>query len=318
MLKLKKTILALSILLALTFSLDIFRGDAQTRKPASGAGPAAAPSRPKLVGLPPKQGVDYQSFDHGTHSLNCDDCHQVTGKERVTKFPKHEACVECHSFPLFTIHQKAAFCLVCHETPKNLAIVKAQFPDQRDEQFGIKFPHGVHVKLNSKDFNATNTGDLFDTRDEKEKKIQEIASKSGCNECHVKEGKEKKEENFSAPKHPECARCHGVGPKNVPPNMTQCLECHKPFMPVRRAVNFIIPKFRHDRDHEMDTRKGAKKGSTLECQFCHKQPAASKRLFDIEAPLLSNCVICHNDTKDGTAHPLTPSEQINLKQDPAK
>jgi hypothetical protein len=319
MLKLKKAILALGILLALALSLDVFTGDAQTRK-GTGAKPAAgseeSAQRPKLAGLPPKMGVDYKKFDHGTHSLSCEECHTIKGyNERVTQFPGHAACQECHDFPRFTIHQGAAFCLVCHETTKNLSIVKSQFPDQRDDQFGIKLPHSIHVSLSAKDFNLGNFTDILDQRDEKEKKIQEIAKTSGCAECHTKEGKEKKEENFSPPHHPECNRCHGVAPKNVAPNMTQCLECHKPFSPNRPAVNFIVPKFRHDRDHEADTRKGAKKGATLQCQFCHKQPAASKRLFDIEAPLLSNCTICHNDTKDGTAHALTPSEQINLKQD---
>src|SRR5438874_1681159 len=115
MVKLKKAILALGILLALALSLNIFTGDAQTR--AGGA--TQNPARPKMVGLPPKPGVDYSKFDHTIHSLKCEECHvNVNNSERVTKFPGHAACQECHAFPQFTVYKGAAFCLVCHETQK--------------------------------------------------------------------------------------------------------------------------------------------------------------------------------------------------------
>src|SRR5688572_22879089 len=109
MLKLKKAILALVSLFALVLSLDVFTGDAKTGMPE----PAAAQSKTaaKLPGLPPKQGVNYAKFDHTTHSLSCDECHDVDEAERVTKYPVHAACEECHSIPMFTLKQD--FCIIC-------------------------------------------------------------------------------------------------------------------------------------------------------------------------------------------------------------
>lgn len=339
MLKVKKAILALAAIIAIVLSLDIFNTDAQTLK--SGGNPSAKPaaeeaqdqSLPKkksqitLTGLAPRPGVDYKTFQHSTHSLDCATCHDdeasrtsYDNDERVTKFPYHPACEQCHSIVFFSLKQE--FCLICHDQPARTNWpAKPVFPDQKDDQFGIKFPHGIHMKLKSSDFGYV---DFFSNPDAKELKIQEMATNSACNECHVKDGKEKKEENFSAPHHPECARCHGIDVKplkKVAPAMHECLECHKPFMPIRKAVNFIVPSFRHDKDHEADTRDKTIKAASkdkFDCFFCHKQATQTKRLFDIEPPLMGNCTVCHNDGKTGTAHKLTPSEAINLRPDPVK
>ncbi|MEW6730622.1 MAG: hypothetical protein AB1489_04725 [Acidobacteriota bacterium] len=330
MLKLKKAIFALVSLLALVLTLDGFIGSAQTQKGGKKKVTSSQSQRKGGIGaaaLPPRPGINYARFEHTTHSLSCEECHDVKVGNRVTKFPYHPACEECHAFVPFTFADGGAFCLICHETPKDWRIVKPQFPDQKDDQFGIKFPHDVHVGLKAKDYNVGNVDILIDRdRSQQEIAIQETAAKFGCNECHVKEGKDKKEENFSTPHHPECARCHGVGPKNELPHMYDCLGCHKPWMPIRKAVNFLVPNFRHDKDHDLDTRpeiekklkeeqkKSGKKPETpkLDCKFCHKQTSASKRLFDLEPPMLKACEVCHS--KDGNAHELTPAEAVNMKR----
>lgn len=337
MLKAKKAVFALVSLLALTMIFDSYISGAQTKKggkPAPSGGPnlsGAAPAKggPKLSGLGPRPGVNYDTFDHTTHSLNCQDCHEVKDGERVTVFPGHNACEECHSIVSFTVlarvQRQPGFCLICHE--KDLVKVLPNFPDQRDDQFSIKFPHSVHVGLDAKDY-STGLYKLFDDRNESERKIQEVAQESGCLECHVKEGKENKEENFSTPHHPECWNCHGVSPKKVDPDMNNCLGCHIPFGPFREAATNITVGFRHDKDHERDTRPDVKKvkdkdtGKMVEpmlnCKFCHKEAAASKRLADVGPPFLSTCLACHNNTKKASGHELTVLEAINMKADPVK
>jgi cytochrome c553 len=318
MLRLKKVIFALVSLLALTLTVDRFTSDAQTKKGGGGAKPPAQSTlKRKVVAqpLPVRQGVDYTTFNHATHSPDCMSCHdQHRFDQRAVQFPKHAACEDCHPIPVYTLGTRFGFCYICHE--KDAKTVLSTFPELKEEQFGVKFPHSVHVGLDAKDFNLGNIA-ITDTRTDEDRKIQEVSKTSGCIECHEKDGKDKKEENFTNPGHPECARCHGVAPKMVPPLMIDCLGCHKPFLAPKKAVSNIVASFRHDKDHEKDTRPDAKKGALLDCKFCHKVTATTKRLQDVTAPFLSNCTVCHNDGKKATAHALKSSESVNLAIDPA-
>lgn len=319
--KIKKAIVLLVCLLGLIASLDFFKGIAQTKRGAGTQKKTPATDNPKkvnMVPLPVRQGVDYSKFDHAMHSPDCQSCH-TSGKygDPVTDWPKHDTCENCHAIsPAFTLIQRGAFCLICHE--KNLKTVKSEFPEQKPDQFVTRLPHSVHVGLKAKDSNKYGDPTYGEGFSEDDLKLQQVARKSGCLECHVKDGKEQKEENFSEPGHPECARCHGLAPGNVLPIMNDCAGCHKPFLASYEPVTDIVPKFRHDRDHEKDTRPDAKKGETLDCKFCHKETAASKRIQDITRPFVSNCTICHFKGKKASGHELTPEELKNMRPDPEK
>src|SRR5437773_11708300 len=92
MLRLKKTILLLSLLLALTFSLDIITGGAQTKRGTGGQRRTADAQSQAKKKIPqgPVKGVDYSVFDHARpeHKFACETCHNnVKEALRVTQFP---------------------------------------------------------------------------------------------------------------------------------------------------------------------------------------------------------------------------------------
>lgn len=389
MLRLKRVVFLLVLLGAIALNIDFSISDAQTKKGGAQSGPAVASQKgPKLSPLPVRSGVDYSKFDHASHSPDCLSCHipnrtpKITGKQpesartpftyddRVTQFPPHAACEECHSIVEFTLASKIAskntigakyFCQICHEADSKTVL--SQFPKQRDDQFGMKFPHDLHQGIKSKSYNV---GPKIAELTDEEKKLQAVAISSGCNECHVKEGKDKGEENFSIPYHPECARCHSETPtdtaakdnpefkiKNERPYMSDCLGCHKAFMSPRPVVTDIVVQtgvvkpFNADRinpdkpykpdaiafthsysSHEQDVLKEKNKKVVvdgkeklvypdLDCKFCHKEAAKSKRMQDVVAPSLQGaCLPCHNSGKGGLkqkGHELTLGEIINLR-----
>src|SRR6185369_7453876 len=155
-------------------------------------------------------------------------------------------------------------------------------------------------------------------------KFQAVTKESGCVECHVKDGKEKKEENFSRPYHPECARCHTV----VKPKMKggDCEGCHQMKSPTRVEGTNLITGFFHDSTHEDDNRPKDQKdpakdkkfltkdGKKLKCQFCHDVDRVAK-LVDVQIPLQSRCTPCHNANKTAVARALTSEELAKLKPD---
>lgn len=370
MLRLKRVVFLLVLLSAIALNVDFSIIDAQTKKGATGpkapttsSPTTGAQKTPKLSPLPVRlQGVNYSVFDHASHSPDCLSCHipnrvpKLTGKlknkqpaavttpftydDRVTQFPPHASCEECHSIVQFSFPVPATkgFCQICHEADKETVLSK--FPDQRDDQFGLKFPHDVHVGTKAKDYNV---GPKLPELTDEQKQIQAVATSSGCNDCHVKEGKDKKEENFLLPFHPECARCHSEIPrdpaakddpkfkiKNEKPYMSDCLECHKPFMAERPVVSGIILQlppgvfFTHGKTHEEDvrdkkTKKEKGKYPSLDCKFCHKDAAKAKRTQDIIVPSAKDsCLPCHNDGKGEykgkeEGHKLTIGETTNLR-----
>lgn len=351
MLRLKKIVLLVMFLLVAVLVWDGFTSDAQTRRGGGGPGPVAGGqgqnNGPRLTPLPIRPGVNYTVFDHASHSPDCFTCHipnktykgvktvrqapqpPYTLDDRVTQFPQHAACEQCHAIFQFSAPQSRGFCFICHE--KDAVTVKTQFPDQRDDQFGTKFPHNVHVGLNAKDYNVGGPRPVLTPEEEQ---LQAIAKSSGCNECHVKDGKDKKEENFGYAHHAECARCHGLTPmkegekpKNEKPYMNDCLGCHKPFMAKHNPSTDIVYRitenqpFLHDKTHEEDVlQKKNDKGKwpALDCKFCHKETSNAKRTQDIAPPGLSSCIPCHNNGKNGLkqkANELTIGETLNLKQD---
>ncbi|MBI4852348.1 MAG: hypothetical protein HY819_11180 [Acidobacteria bacterium] len=371
MLKLKRVVFLLVLLSAIALNIDFSVIDAQTKKGGSQKTPTTNPTTnpttgpqkgPRLAPLPVRSGVDYSKFDHASHSPDCLSCHipnrkppkfaykqpadasiPFTFDDKTTQFPPHFACEECHFFAPLTLSK--GFCEICHEPDKKTVLPK--FPQQRDDQFGLKFPHDVHVGTKAKDYNV---GPKLPELSDDQKKIQAVATSSGCNDCHVKEGKEQKEENFFLPYHPECARCHSeelrdpaakddpkFKIKNERPYMRECLECHKPFMAPRPVVSGIVVQipddkvknkdfnfFTHGKSHEEDVRdKKTKKEKgqypSLDCKFCHKDAAKGKRVQDIIAPSVKDaCLPCHNDGKGDfkgkqEAHPLTVGETSNLR-----
>jgi hypothetical protein len=255
----------------------------------------------------PKRGVNYSSFKHSSHSQSCAACHKVKEGERAQHFPGHTACNDCHFFPAFTVGARS-YCVVCHTPPGNNAKLKG-FPDQRKDQFAIKFPHNVHVGMDVKDYNP-----LVPVREisEELKKVNAISEKGGCISCHVKEGPQKKETNFSKPYHPECAQCHGDEGKKVAPAMSNCAGCHIAPTPNRSEVSGIITGFRHDRDHERDVRPTAKSKAVLECKFCHNTAVKAKKLIDILPPSADKCTVCHNSEIGARA--LTSQELAKLSK----
>lgn len=255
----------------------------------------------------PQRGVNYSRFDHDSHSPRCNECHRVAEGKRVTSFPVHNACDDCHFFPAFTIAQRG-FCIICHTPPGNTARMQ-RFPEQRSDQFAIKFPHNIHVGMDVKDYNPIVA---VSAPSEEQLKIQEVSIKNGCYSCHVKDGKERKEENYSKPHHPECAQCHGDEGKKVAPAMNNCAGCHIAPMPGRVELSNLVANFRHDRDHERDIRPEAKTKKMLDCKFCHKTAVRAKKLVDIQAPEESSCLACHN--KDVGAVILTPKQTARLKK----
>ncbi len=362
----------LVLLSAMALNLDFSIIDAQTKKGGTQKAPTTSPTPkgqkgPKLNPLPvrqqkdPKTGklipiVDYSKFDHASHSPDCLSCHipnrkppKFAGKQpvaastpftfddRTTQFPPHAACEECHSIVEFTIGAKE-FCSICHEQDRETVLSK--FPEQRDDQFGLKFPHDVHVGIKATGYNV---GPKLPELTDEEKQIQAVATSSGCNDCHVKEGKDKKEENFFLPFHPECARCHSEVPRNPAakddpnfkirnekPFMRECLECHKPFMAERPLVSGLILQlppgifFTHGKTHEEDvrdkkTKKEKGKYPSLDCKFCHKEASKAKRVQDIIMPSAKDsCLPCHNDGKGDykgkeEGHKLTIGETTNLR-----
>jgi hypothetical protein len=396
MLRLKRVVFLLVLLGVVVLNIDFSISDAQTKR-GTQSGPAVANQKgPKLNPLPVREGVDYSKFDHASHSPDCLSCHipnrtpktglgkEFSGKvkqpesaktpftydDRVTQFPPHAACEECHLIFQFTLAAKVGakptigakyFCQICHEADSQTVL--AQFPKQREDQFGMKFPHDIHQGIKSKSYNV---GPKIAELTDEEKKLQAVAISSGCNECHVKDGKDKNEENFSIPYHPECARCHSETPtdpaakddpnfkiKNEKPYMSDCLGCHKPFMSPRPVVSDIVVQtgvvkpFNVDRinpdkpykpdsipfthsysSHEQDQLKkkdvkvvvdGKEKlvYPNLDCRFCHKEAAKSKRMQDVVASSIKDaCLPCHNDGKNGSkqiGHELTLGEKINLR-----
>src|SRR5437762_2994549 len=214
MLKLKRTIFVLVSLFALALFFNNFIGVQAQR-----GGGAQTPRKRAPKGPAPK--VDYKVFDHAdpAHKFACETCHDnVVEGQRVTDFPNaHDsriepACDNCHNRPIFTIYQSGAMCFICHQKMKKSAGVPkdlTEFPDQRKDQFGIFFPHTTHKNMKAKDFDKTATDiDLFISFNSREPKDQAIAKESNCVECHLKDRKDKKEENYSTPHHAECARCH--------------------------------------------------------------------------------------------------------------
>jgi hypothetical protein len=264
-----------------------------------------ATAEPQRRGIPPgpKRNVNYARFKHSSHSTNCATCHKVKEGERVARFPGHNSCNDCHFFPAFTVGARS-YCMVCHPAPGNTAKLKG-FPDQRDDQFAIKFPHNVHVGMDVKDYNP-----IVPVKEmsEEQKKVQAIAEKGGCISCHVKDGPDKKETSFSKPHHPECAQCHGDEGKKVKPVMNDCAACH--IAPAKRSeLSGLIANFRHDRDHERDTRPSAKSKALLDCKYCHTTAVKAKTLSDIKPPEADKCIACHNDE---VARALKPEEMAKL------
>ncbi|MCS6884312.1 MAG: hypothetical protein RMM17_08690 [Acidobacteriota bacterium] len=281
----------------------------------------------RLIGLAPKRGVDYSKFSHTTHNLECSKCHEVKEGEKAYKFPTHDACNECHNFVPFRL-AAPAFCMICHDNQKNYSSVRKSYT-RSSSDFGTKFPHSAHIGLNGVDFDKSNP-DLYESLDNKLKKVQLTSKDSGCIECHLKDGPEKKEQNFSIPNHPECFRCHGSKPETkVPPFMQDCLGCHKPWLREQDSVSGLFPTFYHDDTHEYDSRpkpkgkspeerdlilkeraKDLTKNKKLKCQYCH-DVNKSVRLADIGRPLQSHCTVCHD--KQATARELTPEELGKLR-----
>ncbi|MEW6733860.1 MAG: hypothetical protein AB1489_21215 [Acidobacteriota bacterium] len=259
----------------------------------------------------PRRGINYQRFSHTSHSPNCASCHQVKEGQRVTHLPNHPTCSNCHFFPAFTVGARS-FCLICHMPPGNTARLKG-FPEQRKDQFSIKFPHNIHVGLEVKDYD---TPVPIHKLSEEQEKVQVIAEKNGCFSCHIKDGPKKKEASFSKPYHPECAQCHGSGGNKVAPAMNECKGCHQAPTPARKEIDNTVPNFRHDRDHERDIRPQAKSKATLDCKFCHSGAIKTKQLVDIQPPEVDKCNACHND--EVGAHKLTLEETAKLKQSAPK
>ncbi len=327
MLRLKKMVLAVVSILTITLSIGYFRSDAQTGRSAGKKGEA------RLVGLAPRPGVDYSKFSHTTHSLECSDCHEVKDGEIAYKFPKHDSCNECHNFVPFRL-SASGFCMICHDNKNNYKSVRPGYAEKAQSDFGTKFPHAVHIGANGTDFDKNNK-DPLDGFDEKLKKVQAVSKESGCIECHVKDGPDKKEQSFSNPNHPECFRCHGSDPNTkVAPVMQDCTGCHKPWLAKQNSVSGLFPTFYHDDTHEDDSRpkpktktpeereailkeraKDLTKNKKLKCQYCHDVNKA-ERLVAIDRPLQSRCTVCHD--KRATARALTDEELDKLKADPAK
>jgi cytochrome c553 len=271
----------------------------------------SATAEPQRRRIPPgpKRNVNYSRFKHSSHSSNCASCHRVKEGARVTNFPGHNACNSCHFIPAFTVGARA-FCIVCHTPPGNTARMKS-FPEQKPDQFSIKFPHNVHVGMEVKDYNP-----IVEVKEvsEEEKKIQAIAVKGGCISCHEKDGKAKKEKDFSKPFHAECAQCHGKDGKKVAPAMDNCVGCH--IAPAKRSIlSGLFADFRHDKDHERDIRPEAKSKAMIDCKFCHKGAVKAKTLADIKPPEESACIACHNEQVG--AHSLKPQELAKLTPSPA-
>jgi hypothetical protein len=356
MLRLKKVVFLVMLLFTIAMLVDWSSSDAQTKKGSTVASPTTADKDPGRANtlrvkrdfnaVGPNAKVSYQTFNHAVHSPDCESCHTSEKyDQRVVNYPDHPACENCHAFQQFSISYYnpkvigAGFCKVCHTPDKKEAQIISKdsdyhvkpFPEQRDDQFGIYFPHSVHEKVKSQGYNF-GTIDFATFRAEPEYlKLQQAAINFGCNECHIKDSQEKKEENYSMPGHTECARCHGFIPKkSVPPFMNDCRGCHKPFMathqPSTNIVSLIEKKgmsfFRHDKDHEEDTRPDAKKVEKgqpkplLECNFCHKDTVKSNRTQDIVPPYVSNCTACHFKGKGASGHELELSEIVNLRPDP--
>ncbi len=348
MLKLKRVVFLLVFLSAIALNIDFTVTDAQTKKGKPQANPAATATKktPKLTPLPVRPGVDYSVFDHNSHSPDCLSCHipdrvptftdkrikqpdiakkPFTYDDRVTQFPPHAACEECHSIVQFSFPVPATkgFCQICHEADKKTVL--SVFPEQRDDQFGMRFPHDIHVGIKSKSYNV---GPKVEELTDEQKQLQAVSISSGCSECHVKDGKDKDEEDFSIPYHPECARCHSEAPtdptakdnpkfklKNEKPYMRECLECHKPFMAPRPVVSDIIvqtdppPKFNPERinpdkpykstaipfthsysSHEQDLLK--EKVTKLGPD---KKPVLDKNGKEVKAFPELKCQYCHED-----------------------
>ncbi|HEY6330343.1 MAG TPA: hypothetical protein VI756_13475 [Blastocatellia bacterium] len=171
-------------------------------EPAAEASPSPTPSPGSdIIGAAPAKLLDQNlKFDHNRaehKKQDCTLCHVRTDNNPEPTFPKHSACLACHTTDFTSSNNK--FCVVCHVVPVPPKGDRISFPATLG-QFGVKgFSHKTHLDP---------------------AKMPAGTAVPKCGTCHSFDAQFIQ---ASFPAHPQCYSCHShqAGEK-----LGSCQTCH--------------------------------------------------------------------------------------------
>jgi hypothetical protein len=237
-------------------------------------------AQPLLAAAAPKAGkaqvIDTTSpFDHDVHmdskkvgkGLKCETCHQMTTAEgqcpkTEVRFPKHEACTECHNASFYT--PPLTICSNCHKAAQFAAKNPLRELTRQVTPRKAEFSHKSHL-------------------DPAGTAVRKMGQKTDCVSCHeMKKGGDV----VTHPSHPNCCECHTK--PSVQPQMANCGACHSAGRFVQRPPSKI-----HDFSHKKH-REDPRTGNSMQCGQCHVNTQLAVSLRTIRIPEMGTCVQCHN------------------------
>lgn len=279
---------------------------------------------------PPR--IDYSKFSHRTlkHIQTCDACHKFPSPNwkdvrvgdvafpDVTEYPRHVACMSCHSQQFFR-GVRPVICSVCHVsfTPKNSprhpfpSLGETFFATDRGREFvsdfNVSFPHEKHIEIVSslKPYTEPTTRIRFITASFVQQSAPPAeASCSVCHQTYKPQGDSVEEYVMPPPKdlpegafwlkkgafktvpmtHATCSTCHSED-SGLPPAPSDCNACHK-LPPLEQSA-----QAHSDFDPKVAATMGITDNMTL-MKWRKRESGAFRHEWMSHAEL--SCASCHN------------------------
>lgn len=272
----------------------------------------------------PNRGILVNHELHTNEGLDCTDCHEVIGGERVG-FVDHETCMLCHEIPEESATAPAQFmqdtsCTKCH--------IRADYsvaPDRQMITSEMKFDHEVHVNAEvdcatcheNPDKPMPKTGILMAQCMQCHEKaghaftgvagsglVAEAFKANACQVCH----KELTKETIPTHRHGRriahdkagvwkkahggeamldrayCAQCHTD-------EQDDCMKCHRVMKPDSHTVAWN--RKIHGIQAQMNGQSCSVCHEEDSCVKCHKHTQPRSHRGSFTAPRNNHCVSCH-------------------------